>query len=257
MTDPHNGGLEARLRRAGSRIDLPEAPDVADRVVAALQNAPARRVPPWWARPTFAAAALVLVLAAATLVFSPTAREAVAGWIGLDGLSIEYDETPDQPLGDDLLLGKETSLSEATATAGFEVAPPTEVGPPDEVYLTAGPDRRVSLVYRARADLPSAPTTRVGLLLSVFRAEIDHDVVTKKAFGTGTNVEPLEVDGARGYWLSGEPHAVFYIGEQGQLREDKGRLAGNTLVWQDGDLIYRLESRLSKDRALEIARSIP
>ena len=257
MTDPYNGGLEDRLRRAASRIELPDTPDLADRVLGALQNAPVRQVRPWWSRSTFAAAALVLMLAAATLVFSPTARDAVAGWIGLDGVSIEYDEVPDQPLGDDLVLGKKTSLSEAIASAGFEVHPPVEVGPPDEVYLAAGPDQRVSLVYRAREDLPRAPTTQVGLLLSVFRAQIDHAVISKKALGTGTTVDPLEVDGSPGYWISGEPHAVFYIDEQGELREDRGRLAGNTLVWQDDDLIYRLESRLPKERALEIARSIP
>ena len=257
MIDPHNAGLEARLRRAADRIELPDTPDLAGRVVAELQSALPRRVRHWWARPIFAAAALVVVVAAATLVFSPTARDAVAGWIGLDGLSIEYEEVPDQPLGDDLLLGTKTSLSEATAAAGFDVRPPSQVGAPDEVYLARGRDPRVSLVYRTRADLPRAPTTQVGLLLTVFRAQIDHAVISKKALGTDTTVEPLEVDGARGYWISGEPHAVFYIDARGELREDRGRLAGNTLVWQDGDLIYRLESRLSKERALAIARSIP
>ena len=257
MTDPYNGGLEARLRRVTSRIELPDTPDLADRVVAELQAGAPRHPRSWWARPIFAAAALVVVLAAVTLVFSPTARDAVAGWIGLDGVSIEYNGEPEQPLGDDLLLGKKMSLTEATASVGFDVQPPTEAGTPDEVYLSEGPDPRVSLVYRARADLPRAPTTQVGLLLSVFRAQIDHAVISKKALGTDTTVEALDVDGARGYWISGEPHAVFYVGEQGQLREDRGRLSGNTLVWQDGGLIYRLESRLSRDRALEIARSIP
>ena len=258
MADLHDARLEERLRDAASRLELPDPPDLADRVLAEIESGELRRIQPVWARPVFAAAALVVMLVGATLVFSPTARDAVAGWIGLDGLEIRYGEqADDRPLGRDLRLGEKSSLSEATAAAGFEVQPPTEVGAPDEVYLAADPDTRVSLVYEARSDLPRAPTTQVGLVLSVFRAQIDHAVISKKALGPGTSVEPIEVDGARGYWISGEPHAVFYVDEGGQLREDRGRLAGDTLVWQDGNLIYRLESRLSKKRALEIARSIP
>jgi len=249
--------LEERLRNAASEIAFPDAPDVSDRVVGAIEARPAHPLRPSWARPVLAAAALVLVLVAAALVFSPTAREAVAGWIGLDGLKIEYDEPPEGPFANDLRLGEPTTLADAMAAAGFEVQAPAELGLPDEVYVSSDPDPRVSLVYAARSGLPRAPTTRVGLLLSVFQARIEHDIVTKKALGTGTTVEPIDVDGARGYWISGEPHAVFYIGEEGQLREDRGRLAGDTLVWQEGGLIYRLESRLSKERALAIARSIP
>ncbi len=34
------------------------------------------------------------------------------------------------------------------------------------------------------------------------------------------------------------------------------RLAGNTLLWQDGDLTLRLESSLDRNRAVEIAKSM-
>lgn len=257
MADPYVVHLEERLRNAGSRIELPDAPDLAERVVAGIEASRIRRVQPWWSHPGFAVAALLLLVAGAALVFSPAARDAVAGWIGLDGVKIGYDRQPDRPLGDDLLLGNASTLAEAAGTTGFEVQPPAQLGPPDEVYLARGSDPRVSLVYGARPGLPRTPTTQVGLLLSVFRAQIEHEIVTKKTLGTGTTVEPIAVDGSRGYWLSGEPHALYYISNEGELREDLGRLAGNTLVWQHGDLIYRLESRLSKARALEVARSIP
>lgn len=254
-----NDVVEQRLRRAAAHIDLPDAPDLADRVMMVIDSAPARRSlrrPPFWGRPAFAGAFAVLFVAAATLLFSPTARDAVAGWIGLDGLRIGYGEESRTALGTDLALGDRTTLAEATAEAGFEVSPPAEVGPPDQVYLTTDPTPRISLVYEANAELPRTRTTRVGLLLSAFRAELDRDVFTK-ALGAGSSVEMVQVNGAPGYWLSGDLHALYYIDEDGEFKEDRARLAGNTLAWQKGDVVYRLESALAKDRALEIARSVP
>lgn len=255
---PDHDVLEQRLRRAARHIALPDTPDLADRVMIAIERSPAaqplRR--PFWARPAFAGAFAVLLVAVSALVFSPVAREAVADWIGLDGLRIRYGEQPQAGLGDDLHLGKKTTLAEATAQAGFEVEAPAELGAPDEVYLARSPGTRISLVYAANEELPRTRTTRVGALLSVFPAELDR-AVFEKGLATGTSVERIEVSGAEGYWLSGEEHALYYIDESGELTEDRARLAGNTLAWQEGNVVYRLETALSKSEALEIARSVP
>ena len=258
MSDPENK-LEQRLVRLAQRLDLPAAPDIADRVAAELEAAPVGRSRPrrsFWLRPGLVSAAAALVLVAGALVFSPTTRDAVADWIGLDGLRVGFGEQPAEPLGDDLMLGTRTTLKRAIESAGFEVSPPTAIGPPDEVYLNLDePSAFVSLVYAADDELPQAETTRVGLLLTVFRARIDEPVL-KKSIGAGV-IEQVNVGGAPGYWIAGEPHVLYYIDENGRFGEDRARLAGNTLAWQSGGLVYRLESALSKERALEIARSVP
>jgi hypothetical protein len=42
---------------------------------------------------------------------------------------------------------------------------------------------------------------------------------------------------------------------EGNFRESTARLAGKTLLWQQGDVTLRLEGELSKQQALRIARS--
>ena len=47
------------------------------------------------------------------------------------------------------------------------------------------------------------------------------------------------------------------VGEsEDELYEDRGRLAGNTLLLDRGDVLVRIEGRLDRERALEIAESL-
>ncbi|HWC41363.1 MAG TPA: DUF4367 domain-containing protein, partial [Actinomycetota bacterium] len=66
----------------------------------------------------------------------------------------------------------------------------------------------------------------------------------------------VTVGGQPGYWFSGEPHFFTYQDARGNLREEQTRLAGNTLIWQRGDLTLRLEGELSQEEALRIAESM-
>ena len=65
----------------------------------------------------------------------------------------------------------------------------------------------------------------------------------------GTEVRDVEVNGRAGYWISGEQHLFFTYDRDGMQQEQ--RLAGNTLVWQEGDEIVRVEG---VDLTLEEAR---
>ena len=49
---------------------------------------------------------------------------------------------------------------------------------------------------------------------------------------------------------------MLYEHPSGAVREAPARLAGNTLLWQRGDLTLRLEADITKERALAIARSV-
>ncbi len=60
-----------------------------------------------------------------------------------------------------------------------------------------------------------------------------------KLVESGVQITQVDVDGQLGYWISGEPHVLMYRDADGDVRE--ARLAADTLVWQDGDVIRRVE----------------
>jgi hypothetical protein len=281
--------LEQALADLGRHVEYPRTPDVAARVRRQLAEQPTRRRPFWesWfqsqRRLAFALVALI-ALAGAALAISPEARTAVAERLGLRGVLIREvpslptslpaaspAATPSTPLGVSaspvvptvtpsagtrLSLGQLLTLDEARARVAFQVQLPAALGPPDEVYLLdIPPGGQVALVYYPRPDLPQARTTGVGLLLTAFQG-----TVSSGAFGKGippgTRLDEVRVNGGPGYWIEGDPHVFFYIDSRGQSRTETIRLAGNVLLWEQGQLTLRLESALSKDATLAIAASV-
>jgi hypothetical protein len=255
--------LVAALQDLGAAIDYPES---ADQVPAVRARLTEKR--PWpasrWKQPRWqlAAAVVALVVAfTAILAASPAARHAVAGWLGLRGVEIEYGGSRIPPTsaaaGSGLALGEQTSLAEAKRRASFPVLLlPERFGPPDEAYHSASPPGgRITLLYRATPELPEASITGAGLLLTQFRAQVDQ-AFARKVVGAGARVEEVAVAGGRGYWFEGAPHRLVFADENGQFFEDRSRLAGNTLVWERGDVTLRLESALSRDASIELAESL-
>ena len=59
----------------------------------------------------------------------------------------------------------------------------------------------------------------------------------------------------RAYWLEGTPHQFFYRDSAGNPSPETLRLAGNTLLWEQGAVTFRLEAQVSRDDALRIATS--
>jgi hypothetical protein len=149
-------------------------------------------------------------------------------------------------------------LADAQARVQYRILLPRlpELGAPDEVYAgSAPPGGQVALVYRARPGLPQTAQTGVAVLLTQFRGELEPGYVGKM-LGPDTRLEPVTIDGRRGYWIEGTPHVFFYRDATGQVRDESIRLAGNVLLWEQGDLTVRLESALTKDEALRIAASV-
>ena len=113
------------------------------------------------------------------------------------------------------------------------VAP--ELGPPRVVQAPLG---RSVVVRYDEALVATLPGT------------LDEGVFGK--LGTaGLDVRAVEVGGAPGYWISGGPHVFLYTDADGVAREV--RAAEDTLVWQRGDVIVRIEGDLTLERAQEIA----
>jgi hypothetical protein len=266
--------LERALADLAADLEFPPTPDLAAAVARRLDEAPApapARAPrrrrlagvSGWRR--LAVVGLAVVgLAAAVLVASPGTREAVARRLGLRGVGVELGGPPPPTVttrpGErlDLGLGQRVTLAEARRRFDVPVLVPGAAGfrQPAAVYVNdhepAG--GRVDLVYRARPGLPASPFTDVGLLVTEFRGQPTPDFIKKTA--VLGQVDEVTVAGQPGYWFSGEPHFFTYLDATGQFRDEQTRLAGNTLIWQRGDLTLRIEGQITRQEALAIAESM-
>jgi hypothetical protein len=268
--------LEQALTRLGSELDYPEPADLAARVGRTLRagterprgtrwgflgwrlRAPTFGRPAW--KPVAVAVALVAALFTGSLVAFPSVRETVADWLGVRGIGITVVPTlsPLPTSYRSLLIGRPAGLDEAGGAVAWPVLVPEDplLGPPDEVYLDlAHRDGAVSLVWGARRGLPTASTTGAGLLLTEFRGSISERFF-QKFVGPGTTIERVHVGDRVGYWISGAPHEVVVLDPSGEPIVDTIRLAGNVLMWEDGELTLRLESELGRDDALRVAASV-
>lgn len=258
--DQPDNELAAALKALGERLEYPETPDLASAVRQELDSRTAPRSGlldfprPWLA----AAAVLILLVVGAALIYSGS-RTAVADWFDIPGFTLVADDPDDQPaLGEPLDLGEQISLDEARAAVDFEIMTPEHdlLGEPDEVYLDQNPvGGAVSFVYHGDDDLPAAEETGVGALLTQFQGELNPGLYAKQV-PNGVTVERLSINNAEALWISGPPHTVSFVDADGDLIEDTLRFAGNTLIWQDGDLTLRLESALDRETTIAIAATL-
>lgn len=270
---PSDAELEQALIDLGRRAVYPPTPDLARAVRRRLEAGSARRLHfgllggPWLFQPRLSpalaiAALALLMLAGAVLAASPPARTAVADRLGLRGIAIVHQPTVPTPtvtpVGASLRLGERVPLDEARRRVAYPVVVPTlpDFGPPDEVYVDESlASGQVALVYRARPGLPAAAETGVGLLITQFRGDLEPGFFAK-GLGPETRLEQVTVNGSRGFWIEGKPHLFFYRDANGDIRDERVRLAGNVLLWEQGDLTLRLEGAVSRDEALRIAASV-
>ena len=286
--------LENALRGLSGFVDWPDArasdatdgADVAGAVRTRIEAQPpdARRRPSggrprvpvaWTWRPARRAAVLAL---AALLVLAALAG---AVELGLPGLRLILGEpsssppptlgptpatggsgavgTPSAGLGASMGLGEgvdAVDMAAVRARAGFAVAVPTDpqVGPPEAVYIDEPRGGQVTLLWPSSERLPRTRQRDVGLLLSEFLGTVDDGFYSKVISG-GTPVEPVTVNGHQGFWISGEPHVLFWEGPDGEV-DDARRWVGDVLIWSDGTVTFRLESALGRDAAILIADGV-
>ena len=77
-----------------------------------------------------------------------------------------------------------------------------------------------------------------------------------KAIGPGTTLDAVPLGDGVAYYLAGQPHQFFFRDPAGQIQPETLRLAGNTLLWTDGGVTYRLEAQVGRDEAVRIASSL-
>jgi hypothetical protein len=220
--------LDLELHGLAPFVELPPERDLAASVRARIG---ARRP-----RPGKLVLALALFVVALAVAFAvPPARSAILRWLGFRNVRIELvDKLPDAPVRGTLALGPRTTLGQARKRVPYDIVTSSRLGSP-EVHVLGD---QVAFVYGRRLTM----------------IQVRGRFIEKMA-GPGTSIDPSPVNGEPGYWISGRPHYFTYMDKDDQFRQTGFHLAGNTLVWQHGDLTLRIEGKLTRTEALEIARS--
>jgi hypothetical protein len=246
--------IEQTLLELAHHIDWPEqsapAPDLQRRLASAPTTKRSRY---GWIPVT----ALLLVLVASLLLFSPTAREAVADLLGVAGIEITFDPDPADAAGAELQLGEALSLDEATEAVDFELSVPGSLDAPDAVFLSDRPSSgRVFMVWESDDTLPASGDTGIGLIYSQFALELAEDANFVKSVTPDTSVRAVEVGSAIGLWIEGAPHLISYEDAAGNRVEEETRLAGNVLMWESDGVTHRIETTAGLQATLRMAGSL-
>jgi hypothetical protein len=235
--------LETRLRALGAEVDYPATPDLLGAVGGRLATRPRRRR---GLRLAVALAALAAALGA-ILAASPGARSAFLELFHLSGATIaRVDELPPAQALPDWAPGTAMPLADAQRRVGYRIRLPrtTDEGPVPEVLLDEQGGGVVSLVWCCN------PT----IVLTQFAGE--SIPYLQKLVSPGTTIQNVEVGGKPGYWLAGGSHVVLFRAADGTFHQHEVRVAGNVLLWVDGEVTLRLEGRLTRDEALELAATV-
>jgi hypothetical protein len=255
--------LEQQLTELAGQVEWPATPNLAATVSSRI-TAPVAR-PALWSQSRWAVAAAAVIIALAALAAYPPSRNAIADWVNVHVFfqRVHVVPTPSPlppgPLGQRLGLGSQTTLADAQKQMSWHVVVPSKLGEPDEVYVQLPPDGpakgEVTLVYSTRPGIPVAGETGVAVLVTAAQGTVDTNFFGKM-LGPDTTMQEVTVGGHRGYWLAGSPHIFFFVDTSGKFRNETLRLATNTLILDVGGTVVRIEGKLTKAQALEIAASL-
>jgi hypothetical protein len=202
--------LIRELELLGAEVEWPPTPAFTPRAAPAPAP-PARRRP---------RRALVIAIALGVLALAAGAL-AATGVIHFGGATItRVDTLPPVDRAPRLALGTPITLPEARRILPFTLPP--RLAHPDAVYTR---DSTINLLY-LRDGKPHA-------ILTVFR---EGRAILDKLVATSTKIRRVRVNRAPGLYVP-DAHVVDF------LYGGEPRLSQPTLLWVDGNLTYRLESR--------------
>jgi hypothetical protein len=111
----------------------------------------------------------------------------------------------------------------------------------------------ISLVYSPRPGYPAGGSTGPGILLVEVGGALE-TLDISKAIPEGGAVETVDIGGVPGYWVTGAFHQFAIDARDGEHLLHQ--VAGETLVWEFGGVVYRLETRAGKDESIALAREL-
>jgi hypothetical protein len=200
--------------------------------------------------------ALVAAVAATAVLAVPSARAAVTSFFDIGAVRVHEEPPPVAPAASGTLrLGEPTTLDGSRALMPVVVPTVDGLEAPDEVWFDATGGGVTSLVYGAGPGLPEARhTDGIGMLIQELSGDAGTFIdkyVTSDARAQRVAVGPYE-----GVFISGGDHALFYEDPTGTEARAEGRLVGNALIFQRGDVTIRIEGDLSRDRMVAIGESL-
>ena len=229
-----------------ARIEAPEAPDLRPGVLTRIDGESARPGPTVRALRALAIAAILVILLAG-----------LAAGLGFSLPGLDLGRTAETPAATSPLdLGSPIPVASAAASDRPRVLLPAALPPPDEAFeLGADDGRIVSLAWRAAPGDPVLEGTDTFLTLMAVPGTTEPPLI-QKAAGPDVRLEPIDVNGDPGWWITGAPHEIMVKRPDGDIGVLRAAVVGDTLVFSRAGTLYRLESALGKDATLEIARSL-
>ena len=266
--------LEQQLVELARRVDVVDDERLVDDVLQRLDSPPpsvrlfTRRRPLVIISLLAAALAIVFIL--------PSPRRTVAHWFGMGTVRIDGpDITLSPPTSTSasttstpvtfpptLDVDQPTSAADASSRTGLPTPQAPTLGAPAGIFVVTPPrSGQIVVVYPPTPTLPESPIAGVGALLSTLPGTVDDDGMFMKVQAPGTTVETFVFTTAAGdtvdaIWLGGAPHDYVFVDRNNEPVFDTLRLATHTLLWKVGDVTYRLEADISREAAVDIARSV-
>ena len=240
-----------KILRLARELRYPPTPDIAGRVASRLTTGVAHRragLSPVWA------AVIVLGIFGALMAVPPV-RAFVFEFIGIGAIRIEtggrlgsLEFPPAETVSLQAVLSAPTSLADARRRTGHALPLPSypeDLAEPDLVYHEPLVDGwAVFMLWSS-----TAGNGRVRLSLAAIRSS----TATSKT--NPAEIVETTVDGQRAVWASG-PHMLMLPVAGGDWVSAQILVEGNVLIWESGDVTWRLESGLDIEAMRRIAESI-
>jgi hypothetical protein len=240
--------IEVDLERLARGLAYPPTPALAGRVRLQITSSGATypAFPGAMRLAATALAALVVALAALVAIAAP-ARDAVADLFDRIDIFSAEEVSPELPTD---IRGESVTLDEAQERLGRRILLPTG---PDDTSL-----RPSTVVYHDfGVGAAQAVTLSFETVGGVPFAILETDGGIGKGLGGGASAQPVaSVGEGDAYWLEGLRIVHIYDSRGNLIGESQRRTDGNTLVWVQDGLALRLEGDISRDEAIDIARSV-
>ncbi|KUO21715.1 hypothetical protein [Streptomyces dysideae] len=268
--------LPEELRALGRSLDAPGAADgaetmvervlgqiLAEQVTLPVAEPPGirerLRVVRRWTRKRWRSLTAGLCGLLTVLVLTPPVRAAVFDWFDFGGAEVRYDPSAVPSPGAEVPdCGRSVSLGKAERRAGFEPLVPEALGMPGAVAVSAEPQGRflVSLCWREGGRTIRLDELRASLDVGFAKAVREPpEWISLGPDATGGGVPDPALWFPRPHLLS-----LWLVAPDGERYTREERTAGPTLLWTHGsggeDVTLRLEGVASKERAVEIAKSL-